>query len=521
MVKEENRIYVQAAKIMAMMVVSMVLARFSAGFFLGVIVLAGMWCAFTEKFGWAIACYLFLTFCVTINPLLLPPNGVQWSILYRFGPLSIAFILIISAMRRHGNHRIPFGGIIPFLVVACISSVNGWFPSISYMKLINYSGFIAGLWLGTQNLHKRPEDMFIVRATVLAMIGIIVYFSIAFIPYPAVSFATGLRGALAYGGVEYANEVAKEITGDSAYASSLFCGILNHSQAMSPIAGLAFAFVACDMLFVEKRFRIPHLITLMCLVPILFMTRSRLAFMILLASLIIINFYTVRKIGVNRRVKQAMTNGMMAFTGLIIIFAVVMEVKDHSISRWLRKTDDLGGDTRGLKEALTSSRQGLIEYSLWEFRRNPVFGQGFQVMQEHQYMFKKGEMVFSAPIEKGVLPVMVLGETGVVGSIFFAFFVISFLVAASSRKLYITLTMFLLLLVSNMGEATFFSPGGVGGVLYMMSIVGGFALDSVLKGEKIRREREMFYGLGDPYDPFTQNDWGHNARLAAPRGGRW
>jgi hypothetical protein len=130
-------------------------------------------------------------------------------------------------------------------------------------------------------------------------------------------------------------------------------------------------------------------------------------------------------------------------------------------------------------------------------------------------------MVFSAPIEKGVLPVMVLGETGVVGSIFFAFFVISFLVAASSRKLDITLTMFLLLLVSNMGEATFFSPGGVGGVLYIMSIVGGFALDSVLKGEKIRREREMFYGLGDPYDPLMQNDWGHNARLAAPRGGRW
>jgi hypothetical protein len=41
MVKEENRIYLQAAKIMVMMVVSVVLARFSAGFFLVGIIFAG------------------------------------------------------------------------------------------------------------------------------------------------------------------------------------------------------------------------------------------------------------------------------------------------------------------------------------------------------------------------------------------------------------------------------------------------------------------------------------------------
>jgi hypothetical protein len=510
MVKEENRIYVEVAKLMAMMVVSVVLARFSAGFFLVGIIFAGMWCAFTEKFGWAIACYLFLTFCVSINPILLPPNGIQWSIIYRFGPLMIALILIISAARRSGNHRIPFGGIIPFLVIACISSVNGFFPSISYMKLISYFLFISGLWLGTQNLQNRPNDMFIVRATLLAMIALVVYLGLAFIPFPAVSYSTSLRGALAYGGVEYANEIAKEITGDSSYASSLFCGILNHSQALSPVAGLSFAFVACDMLFIEKRFRLPHLITLALLVPIMFMTRSRLAFMILAASLVIINFFTVRKINVTRRVKQAMSNGMLAFTALVMIFAVVMEVKDHSISRWLRKTDDLGGDTRDLGEALTQSREGVMERSMWEFRRSPIFGSGFQVMLEHQYMFKKGEMVFSAPIEKGVLPVMVLGETGVVGSIFFAFFVLSFLVTCMSRKLYVTLTMFLLLIVSNMGEATFFSPGGIGGVLYILSIVGGFALDSVLKAEKFKQQ-QVYFDV-EANDPYLQDAWVNGPR---------
>jgi hypothetical protein len=342
------------------------------------------------------------------------------------------------------------------------------------------------------------------------MIALVVYLGLAFIPFPAVSYSTSLRGALAYGGVEYENEIAKEIAGGSSNSTSLFCGILSHSQALSPVAGLSFAFVACDMLFIEKRFRLPHLITLVLLVPIMFMTRSRLAFMILAASLVIINFFTVRKINVTRRVKQAMSNGMLAFTALVMIFAVVMEVKDHSISRWLRKTDDLGGDTRDLGEALTQSREGVMERSMWEFRRSPIFGSGFQVMLEHQYMFKKGEMVFTAPIEKGVLPVMVLGETGVVGSIFFAFFVLSFLVTCMSRKLYVTLTMFLLLIVSNMGEATFFSPGGIGGVLYILSIVGGFALDSVLKAEKFKQQ-QVYFDV-EANDPYLQDAWVNGPR---------
>ena len=31
-----------------------------------------------------------------------------------------------------------------------------------------------------------------------------------------------------------------------------------------------------------------------------------------------------------------------------------------------------------------------------------------------------------------------------------------------------------------MGEATFFSPGGMGGIFWMISVVGGFAIDTYL-----------------------------------------
>ena len=43
-----------------------------------------------------------------------------------------------------------------------------------------------------------------------------------------------------------------------------------------------------------------------------------------------------------------------------------------------------------------------------------------------------------------------------------------------------TITLFTVFLVSNMGEATLFSPGGIGGILWMMGVVGGFTIDTYL-----------------------------------------
>ena len=90
----------------------------------------------------------------------------------------------------------------------------------------------------------------------------------------------------------------------------------------------------------------------------------------------------------------------------------------------------------------------------------------------------------SASIEKGVLPTMVLGETGILGCITFALFLITFYATCNIKRLYITTTMFTLLLVSNMGEATFFSPGGIGGVLWILTVLGGFIIDTVLLYER-------------------------------------
>ena len=114
-----------------------------------------------------------------------------------------------------------------------------------------------------------------------------------------------------------------------------------------------------------------------------------------------------------------------------------------------------------------------------------MFGSGFQVSWEHQELYRKSTgLIMSASIEKDVLPTMVLGETGILGCITFAFFLVTFYFTCNRKRLYVTTTMFTLLLISNMGEATFFSPGGIGGVLWILTVLGGFVIDTVLLYER-------------------------------------
>ena len=472
--------YKSAFKALAFIVLYVAASRFTYGGVPLLLVLFGCAAAFSGKSGRAICCYILLPFTININPVILPKDGFLWPIALRFGTLALAIALCFSASRRHGANRLPFFGIVPFLMSACVGSATGWLPMVSYMKLVNYFFFLLGIWVGTQNLQDRPKDLALLRATLFAMTAFIILGSVAVMPFRGISFATSLQGYLREGGAAAADAAFQDIVRGG--GNVLFCGITNHSQALSPILALSFAWLLCDMLFVEKRIRLPHVALILLAMPMLYMTRSRVAFVTLASSLALIYFYAIRKIPIAHAVKRKLGAGMLLFIAATVAVLAVMEVRDNTVSKWLRKTQDVEVDAqqRSLTEAMTSSRQGLMEYSMYEFRRNPLWGSGFQVAVYNRDMVKGQGLVLTASIEKGVLPMMVLGETGIVGAVLFAFFLISFYATATRRRLYVTITMFTLLLASNMGEATFFSPGGIGSVLWILTVVGGFVIDTLL-----------------------------------------
>lgn len=485
----------QTIKMVAFVALAILLCRFSKGYFAPIFVLVGVWCAFSDKIGWALAYFVLMPFFVIMNPGVLPKESAVIGMSMRFGPLLIGFCLALKAGSRKGRHRLPLMGIVPFLGVACISAAGGWVPAISYLKIVNFIFFLFGVWYGTQNLQHRPKDVFILRSFFLALAVILVFGSIMTMAVPSIGYASGLRYALAEGGAEYANEVFRQRQADS--MMSLFCGITNHSQALGPILCCALGWVMCDMLLVENRFSKLHVSLIVFCFPLLYMTRSRVALMTALFTVSVIYFYTVRKTQLPSSVRASLGKGMMLLALMVAVAAVGAELKSGAISRWVRKTQDVETDKRSLSEAVTSSRLGLIDQSLWEFQRNPLFGSGFQVSYYTQELAKSSRgLVFSAPIEKGILPVMVLGETGIVGEICFLVFLVSFFGVSARRGYYVTISLTATYLMTNMGEATFFSPGGGGGIMWMISVVGGFTIDTlILFRRNLQRQWAQISGM--------------------------
>jgi len=198
-------------------------------------------------------------------------------------------------------------------------------------------------------------------------------------------------------------------------------------------------------------------------------------------------FYILPKAAYTGQMRSRLSVAMLGLVGLLVIGVITLEFRSQVITRWLRKTNDISSDNRSFMDALTDSRQGGVERCLYEFRRSPWLGSGFQVVEEHPAAYAIGEItLFTAPCEKGLLPLMVLGETGVVGAFVFGLFLISFYVGCSQKKYAATLALFVLLLATNMGEATFFAPSGGGGVLWLLTVVGGFLIDMTLVLERKR-----------------------------------
>jgi len=483
----DDGFYKKSFKILAILLAVIVAARVTAGIALVAVVLVGVFASLCNRRGIAICSYMVFPFLLTVSPIVLPKAGMIWSYVIRFGHLAIATALILSAGRiGRGSNRLPFGMMFPFLLSACVGSATGWFPMVSYLKLANFAFFLAGLWVGTQNLQDRPHDLQTIRAFIFAVVLFFVLGSVLVYPFPQISFATTLRGTEGFDDAHVAAAIYREIAESG--GRTLFCGITNHSQTLACVSPLCCLWTLCDLVFVEKRMRVLHLALVLLALPMLYMCRSRVAFITMVAGLLMVSFYTVQKVNVPFLVRKRLHSGLAAFIAAIVVCLAIGEVGNGMVSRWLRKTNDTKGDTRSLTEAMTSSRQGLMEYSMYEFRRNPLWGSGFQVAEyvSAKAHGKKG-LVLSAPIEKGVLPVMVLGETGIVGSLLFLVFLISFYLTAARRCLYVTITLFTVFLVANLGEAMFFAPGGDGSLMWMLMVCGGFVIDTILLYERRMR----------------------------------
>ena len=128
-------------------------------------------------------------------------------------------------------------------------------------------------------------------------------------------------------------------------------------------------------------------------------------------------------------------------------------------------------DSVGILEAADNSRGKLVDNMLSNIEANPFQGIGFGMSSDINNLNVEYDPFFGIPIsaviEKGVLPIAVLEELGIiVGSFVFLWIFYSFYKAAQvdAQKLSILLCIILL----NLGEYMFFSVGGMGMLMLIL-----------------------------------------------------
>lgn len=125
------------------------------------------------------------------------------------------------------------------------------------------------------------------------------------------------------------------------------------------------------------------------------------------------------------------------------------------------------GSGDSLVGAYQESRGVLIEPMLENVAEHPFSGIGFGVASDYMTMDVKRDSIIglpmSAPIEKGLIFLGVLEELGV---FLFALVMVWLVVFARvcARGGLMSFAVFLVIILFNFGEGTFFSPGGMGGL---------------------------------------------------------
>lgn len=371
------------------------------------------------------------------------------------------FVLaMIMTIRRGGKKDVwymsPFYWLFFYVLYMMVVSLQGWAPMISELKAVLFIVFLTALTQTVSAANQSGFDIRHIRAGLLAVASFYIFGSIAVLPFPEIGRSMVIQFNLTE-------------------AKGLYNGLTWHSQTLGPLIALMNALLLTDYLCNLKK-RDWLYLSLFAAIPILvYLSSSRTAFLGYLLSILSALFFFSREKQITQAKKSKALVGIVGLFMLAGVFIIAKPGVFLQLEAFLRKTSDVQTMDTGssLTESLTKSRMGLVEMGIYNFKQSPWIGNGFQVSEEMQALDGGSTgLILTAPIEKGVLPVMVLEEGGIIGAFIFLAFIIS--VYAKFMRLRFTcfLSTFSTFLMLNSGEATFFSTSGTGGVLWMFCFTG-------------------------------------------------
>lgn len=339
-------------------------------------------------------------------------------------------------------------------------SLNGWAPLVSELKAVLFLIYMIAMIQSVSAAAQSDADIRIIRSAMLALACFFILGSMATIPFPNIGRSMQVLKYEEWG-----------ISVNASELTSFFNGMTVHSQTLGPLVAMLNALLLSDYLcnFTKKQ---PLYRVLLAAAPVLiYMTSSRTALFAYLVSILASVFFFMGQRHVARAKKSRILMNVL-LGGILTVFLLILSPnKVNQMEAFLRKTEKVEDidHTALLPESILKSRIGSIENGIYNFSQSPIVGNGFQVSEEMKDMStSETGWIISAPIEKGVLPVMILEEGGVIGAVLFALFVFNLYVKYNRLRFCCFLSTFTVFIMLSFGEAVFFSMSGLGGISWVI-----------------------------------------------------
>lgn len=434
---------------------------------------------------------LVATATLTMTNPIVAPKGFVFTIAARLVYIITAGVMILQVVGRKAPKQLtPLLSIMPYLVYQAITSSVGFQPIISYLKLMLFL-LVFFAFYSVASAARGRDDFRFERAlrTVLLIFGCYFIFgSLALIPFPGI----GKMGAAA--------ALEQGLTVESV---GLFMGITLQPQALGPAVGVIATVLLADLLFSLRRWD-PLYLALLFVAPVLvYYTSSRTAMGTWLAGMCFTAFVFMCSNGVGSRWKGRAL-GAITLVGMLTGIALFATpgVQDKALQFVLKTGDKSVSAEEFTFERVTSSRQGLMDNSMANFEESPAIGNGFQVSSMMADMdIRSWKQLLSAPIEKGVWITAVLEEGGIFGFLLFCGFLLITFPLLLSRQAYLGACALFVFMIANLGEFSFFSTSGIGGLLWAFIFVA-LTLDAQ-RVARLRYQNTMGFRAFPPPQSFS------------------
>ena len=400
------------------------------------------------------------------------PKGLVFGLTHRALMVLIGICLAARVFGGRGYRVLsPFVLILPYMVYIIFPSLGGWAPAVSIMKIMLFLlVFVAYVGTAKMALASGHEYIRELRAMVVAAFTFFVFGSVVLFAFPGIGYMA-----------------REEVLNDPRFVQdiaagtmvSLYKGMAWHSQSLGPLMSMFCLFLLGDMLFNLRRADKLYL-SMIAVCPLLvYRTSSRTAMSVLICGILAMLVMFQSSCRNFSAWKVKVVNVSFAVLMPLFLVAVSLPSVREGIVRFALKYDtDVDSSTKVELREVMSSRQGLIDEALYNWKKKPVIGNGFQVSEIMQYQKRESLADYiSAPIEKGVWVTAILEEGGVIGIILFCLFWIPAVLALWASGYCGTAAMLLSFIIMNMAEFTIFSMSGAGGfiwcIIFLMAILEG------------------------------------------------